>query len=241
MSRKKKKMRPKIKEKLDMSYGRNVTLYCFVERSHHSDAHAVYLEINRGKETQHRLISAHANIVDALKLSARGTKILENLTYDYKQTNDAITQAFIHNLVETYGDYTSDDAEYKPCGNSRILVPWLMAGGSMNDKHIPEGITFEVIKPPVTKKWKIFNHPHSEPNFPQGIYAVGISEFEVLMIENSEDVIVCNLYFPMAYLADYLNNKDYSGRYLPRSEVDRIYSEALQIFSMLKEESTRNN
>lgn len=234
MSRKKKKMRSKKQEKLDMSYGRTLNLRCFVDKSHHSDAHAVYLEIDRVKETQHRLISAHANIVDAVKISINGTTILENLTYDYKQTNDSLTQGFIHNLVKVYGDYPSDDAEYKPCGNSRILVPWLMAGGSMNDKHIPEGITFETIKAPVTKKWKIYNRKHNHPAYPSGMYVIGISESQVLMVENTENIIISNYYILAGFLADYLNNTDYSEEYLAQSELDRIYNEAEKTFSAFK-------
>jgi len=104
-------MKPKAKTPLDMSYGRTLNLRCFVNKSLHSEAHAVYLEIDRVKEKQYRLISAHANIIDAWQVAVNGTAILESCNYSYSKTNNPITEAFISDLVETYGDYPSDDAD----------------------------------------------------------------------------------------------------------------------------------
>lgn len=134
MPRKRRKI--KIKARPDLSYGRTLNLACFVVQSQHSDAHAVYLSIDRGKETQLRLISAHASVLYAWKIAVNGTAILESSRFKYLQTNNAITKAFIYNLVETYGDYSSDDAQYRPVGEPKVLLPWLLQGGSMKDEHI---------------------------------------------------------------------------------------------------------
>lgn len=230
----KKRTKIKIKARPDLSYGRTLNLGCFVAQSQQSDAHAVYLSIDRGrgKETQLRLISAHANVLDAWKIAVNGTAILESSRFKYLQTNNAITKAFIYNLVETYGYYSSDDAQYRPVGDPKVLLPWLLQGGSMKDEHIPDGISFEVIKPPVTKKWKIYRRKSNHPDYAQGMYAIGFSDTEVLMIENTDFVVISNAYVLAGYIADYLNDKDHSERYLGQSELDRLYGEAQTIFSV---------
>lgn len=107
-----------------------------------------------------------------------------------------------------------------------------MAGGSVNDKLIPDGISFEVIKPAVTKKWKIYHREYNHPDYPHNMYAIGFSETEVLMIENTDFVVISNAYVLAGYLADYLNNKNHSERYLAQSELDRLYAEAQKQFSV---------
>lgn len=150
MGRKKRKMKPKERKTFDMSYGRTLTLQCVIDKSHHSDAHGVYLEIDRKRQKQYRLISVPTSILDVWKVALNGMTILESCNYSYSQTNDEITKNFIRDLVETYGDYPSDDPEYQPCGNNLVLVPWLLSGGTMNDKHIPEGITLNLPQLSVT-------------------------------------------------------------------------------------------
>jgi hypothetical protein len=232
MGRKKRKMKPKERKMFDMSYGRTLTLQCVIDKSHHSDAHGVYLEIDRKRQKQYRLISVHARILDVWKVALNGMTILESCNYSYSQTNDDLTKNFIRDLVETYGDYPSDDAEYQPCGNNLVLVPWLLSGGTMNDKHIPEGITFEVVKPPVTKKWKIYHRECKHPDYSQGMFAIGTSEMEVLMIKDTESVIISNAYILAAYLADFLNDTNHSERYLAQAELDRLYADAQTVFSV---------
>jgi len=112
MGRNKRKMKPKDRLFLEMSYGRTLNLQCVIDKSHHSDGHGVYLQIDRGKQKQHRLISVHANILDAWKVALNGNSLLEKSSFSYSNSNDEITQEFIRNLVQVYGDYDSDDAQY---------------------------------------------------------------------------------------------------------------------------------
>jgi hypothetical protein len=124
--------------------------------------------------------------------------------------------------------------EYKPCGNPKILIEWLMAGGSMNDKHIPD-VSIEVIKHPVTKKWKIYHrkcNPSDYPDYPHGMYAVGISDMQHLRIENTDTVITSNVYILAALIADFLNTNNHTDLYLAKSEVARLYAEAQKTFSV---------
>ncbi|MEG4503841.1 hypothetical protein QUA81_13345 [Microcoleus sp. F6_B4] len=225
-------MKSKERLFLEMSYGRTLNLQCIIDKSQHSDGHGVYLEIYRGKDKQHRLISVHAKIRDAWEVCKNGMSTLGNSIFSYSQTNDEITQEFIHKLVETYGDYDSDDAEYQPKGDNRIILPWLLSGGKPDDPNIPEGITIEVINPPVTKKWKIYHRQCSHPDYAQGMYAIGTSDTDVLLIEDTEMVIISNAYILAAYLADYLNDTDHSERYLAQTELDRLYADAQTIFSV---------
>ncbi|MEG4455917.1 hypothetical protein [Microcoleus sp. N9_A1] len=232
----KQKQKQKHKLFLDMSYGRKLNLRCFVSKSLHSDAHAVYLEIDRGRERTFRLISAHAKVIDAWKIVVNGVELLETFKASNSQTNDAITQAFIHQLVATYGDYSSDDAEYKPI-NGAILILGnrrLMEGGSINDKQLPEGISFEPIKPPVTQKWKIYHRECNHldyPDYPHGMYAIGLSEMEALRIENTENIIISNVYLIAAFIADFLNENNPSEFYLSQLQVDQLFADAEKTFS----------
>jgi hypothetical protein len=73
MGRNKRKMKPKDRLFLEMSYGRTLNLQCVIDKSHHSDGHGVYLQIDRGKQKHHRLISVHANILDAWKVALNGS------------------------------------------------------------------------------------------------------------------------------------------------------------------------
>lgn len=229
--RKKRKMKQKPKT-FDISYGRILNLQCVIDKSHHSDGHGVYLEIDRGKDKQYRLISVHASILDAWRVALNGMATLENSRYSYSKTNDDITQEFIHNLVEVYGDYESDDAQYMPKGDKEVLLPWLLSGGKPDDENIPEGITIETIKPPVTKKWKIYHRKCSHPDYANGMYAIGTSDTEVLLIQDTEMVVISNAYILAAYLADHLNDTDHSERYLAQAEIDRLYAEAQAIFGV---------
>jgi hypothetical protein len=138
MGRKKRKMKPKDRLFLEMSYGRTLNLQCVIDKSHHSDGHGVYLQIDRGKQKQHRLISVHANIFDAWKVALNGNSLLEKSSFSYSKSNDEITQEFIRNLVQVYGDYDSDDAQYMPKGDNRVILPWLLSGGKMDDPNIPK-------------------------------------------------------------------------------------------------------
>ena len=231
-NKQKQKQKQKHKLFLDMSYGRKLNLRCFVSKSLHSDAHAVYLEIDRGRERTFRLISAHAKVIDAWKIVVNGVELLETFKASNSQTNDAITQAFIHQLVATYGDYSSDDAEYKPI-NGTILIPWLMEGGSI-DKQLPEGISFEPIKPPVTQKWKIYHRECNHldyPDYPHGMYAIGLSEMEALRIENTENIIISNVYLIAAFVADFLNENNHSEFYLSQLQADQLFADAEKTFS----------
>ncbi|WP_333415818.1 hypothetical protein [Microcoleus sp. MOSTC5] len=230
MGKKRGKMKPKERLFLEMSQGRRLNLQCIIEKSQQSDGHGVYLELDRGKNKQHRLISVHAKILDAWEVCKNGMSILENSNFSYSQTNDEITQEFIHKLVETYGDYNSDDAQYQPKGDNRIILPWLLSGGKPDDPNIPEGITIEVINPPVTKKWKIYHRKCSHPDYSQGMYAIGTSDTDVLLIEETERVVISNAYILAAYVADHLNDTDHSERYLAQTELDRLYAEAETVF-----------
>lgn len=231
-SKKRSQMNPKERRFLEMSMGRTVNLQCIIEKSQQSDGHGVYLELDRGKNKQHRLISVHAKILDAWEVCKNGMSILENFNFSYSQTNDEITQELIHKLVETYGDYDSDDAQYQPKGDNRIILPWLLSGGKPDDPNIPEGITIEVINPPVTQKWKIYHRECSHHDYSQGMYAIGTSDTDVLLIEDTEMVVISNAYILAAYLADHLNDTGHSGRYLAQVELDRLYADAQTIFSV---------
>lgn len=215
-----------------MSNGRTLNLQCVIDKSHHSDGHGVYLEIDRGKDKQYRLISIHASILAAWKVALNGMATLENSHYSYSKTNDDLTQDFIRDLIKTYGDYPSDDAQYRPRGNHSALLPWLLSGGKMGDQNIPEGISFEVVKPPVTKKWKIYHRECKHPDYANGMFAIGTSDIEVLLIQNTEMVVISNAYILAAYLADHLNNTDHSERYLAQAELDRLYADAQTVFSV---------
>ncbi|WP_333201200.1 hypothetical protein [Microcoleus sp. B5-D4] len=232
MGKNKRKMNPKDRLFLEMSYGRTLNLQCVIDKSYHSDGHGVYLQIDRGKQKQHRLISVHAKILDAWRIALNGNSLLEKSRFSYSKTNDEITQEFIHNLVETYGDYESDDAQYIPKGDKEVLLPWLLCGGKPDDENIPEGITIEVINPPVTKKWKIYHRECSHPDYANGMYAIGTSDTDVLLIPDTEMVVISNAYILAAYVADYLNDIDHSERYLAQTELDRLYAEAQSIFSV---------
>lgn len=206
-----------------MSSGRTLTLGCFIAQSDHCDAHAVYLSIDRGRgeETQLRLISAHAKILDAWNIVLNGTAILKSSHFSYSQTNDDIVKAFISNLVKVYGVHSSDAAQYKPVpvgDTTQFLLRW-------------DGISFDAINPPVTKKWKIYRRKSNHPDFVQGMYALGFSANEVLMIENTKLVAISNNYILAGYIGDYLNEKDHSEMYLAQSELDRLYAEAKEHFS----------
>ncbi|MEG5043560.1 hypothetical protein [Microcoleus sp. B4-C1] len=102
----------------------------------------------------------------------------------------------------------------------------------MSDTNIPEGITIETIKSPVTKKWKIYHRECSHPDYANGMYAIGTSDTDVLLIQDTEMVVISNTYILAAYVADYLNDIDHSERYLAQSEVDRLYAEAQTVFSV---------
>lgn len=215
-----------------MSYGRTLNLQCIINKSQHSDGHGVYLEIDRRKEKQYRLISVHASILDAWKVALNGMATLENSPYSYSKTNDDITQNFIRDLVQVYGEYESDDAQYIPKGDNLVLLPWLLSGGKMGDSNIPEGITFETLKPPGLQKWKIYHRECSHPDYSEGMYAIGTSDTEVLLIQDTEMVVISNAYILAAYLADHLNNTDHSERYLAQAELDRLYADAQTVFSV---------
>ncbi|MEG3899231.1 MULTISPECIES: hypothetical protein [unclassified Microcoleus] len=232
MGRKKRKMKPKERLFLEMSYGRTLNLQCIIDKSHHSDGHGVYLEIDRGKEKQHRLISVHASILDAWKVALNGNSLLEKSSFSYSKSNDDITQEFIRNLVQVYGDYDSDDAQYMPKGDNRVILPWLLSGGKMDDPNIPEGITIETLKPPVTKKWKIYHRKCSHPDYANGMFAIGTSDTDVLLTQDTEMVVISNAYILAAYLADHLNDTDHSERYLAQAELDRLYADAQTVFSV---------
>lgn len=232
MGRNKRKMKPKDRLFLEMSYGRTLNLQCVIDKSHHSDGHGVYLQIDRGKQKHHRLISVHANILDAWKVALNGNSLLEKSSFSYSNSNDEITQEFIRNLVQVYGDYDSDDAQYMPKGDSRVILPWLLSGGKMDDPNIPEGITIETLKSPVTKKWKIYHRECNHPDYSEGMYAIGTSDTEVLLIQDTEMVVISNAYILAAYLADYLNDTDHSERYLAQTELDRLYADAQTVFSV---------
>ncbi|MEG5175589.1 hypothetical protein QUB25_26125 [Microcoleus sp. B3-D7] len=215
-----------------MSYGRTLNLQCVIDKSHHSDGHGVYLQINRGKEKQHRLISVHASILDAWKVALNGNSLLEKSSFSYSKSNAEITQEFIRNLIQVYGDYDSDDAQYMPKGDNRVILPWLLSGGKMDDPNIPEGITIETLKPPVIKKWKIYHRECNHPDYSEGMYAIGTSDTEVLLIQDTEMVVISNAYILAAYLADHLNDTDHSERYLAQIELDRLYADAQTLFSV---------
>ncbi|MEG4062597.1 hypothetical protein QUA05_16755 [Microcoleus sp. SVA1_A1] len=225
-------MKPKERLFLEMSYGRTLNLQCIIDKSHHSDGHGVYLEIDRGKEKQHRLISVHASILDAWKVALNGNSLLEKSSFSYSKSNDDITQEFIRNLVQVYGDYDSDDAQYMPKGDNRVILPWLLSGGKMDDPNIPEGITIETLKPPVTKKWKIYHRKCSHPDYANGMFAIGTSDTDVLLTQDTEMVVISNAYILAAYLADHLNDTDHSERYLAQAELDRLYADAQTVFSV---------
>jgi hypothetical protein len=221
MTRKNREFTYRLKRRTDLSSSRTLTLGCFIAQSDHSDAHAVYLSIDRGRgeKTQLRLISDHAKIVDAWNVVINGTAILKSLHFSCSQTNDAITKTFISNLVKVYGEGSSDRGQSKLVGDSRVLLPW-------------DGISFEAIKSPITKKWKIYRRQSNHPDFIEGMYAVGFSATEVLMIEHTGLVVISNNYILAGYLADYLNEKDHSEMYLAQSELDRLYAEVEKYFSV---------
>jgi hypothetical protein len=64
------------------------------------------------------------------------------------------------------------------------------------------------------------------------MYALGTSDTEVLLIQDTEMVVISNAYILAAYLADYLNDTDHSERYLAQTELDRLYADAQTVFSV---------
>ena len=103
----------KRRKQFDPEYGKpKIITGCFISVSSSSDAHAIYLGINRFGEIETRLISAHACIKSAFEKLGYCRDVLSNIKFTSWQTNNEICTIFLKHLVNLYGDYESDDAIY---------------------------------------------------------------------------------------------------------------------------------
>ncbi|AFZ15696.1 hypothetical protein Cri9333_4940 (plasmid) [Crinalium epipsammum PCC 9333] len=103
----------KRRKQFEPDYGKpKIITGSFISVSDFSDAHAIYLGINRFGEIETRLVSAHACIKSAWEKLGYCRDVLSTIKFTSWQTNNEINTIFLQNLVNLYGDYESDDAIY---------------------------------------------------------------------------------------------------------------------------------
>lgn len=199
-------------------------LGCFIAKSTSSDAHAVYLGIGRGSKPQkgepkieRRLMSPHASITDAWKILGNCQKILSNFSCDINASNDAITQKFVRQLLDTYGDYPDDEGIIKLVSGHKEAFAWIQNGGTLMDADLPSGIVVQIDKPIVIKTCKVWLMSLGVPvpensygNYDDNhVYTIG-QTLEKPVCRVADEMYVFSSYVTAAYVADYLNrlNKD---------------------------------
>ncbi|MEG3935029.1 MULTISPECIES: hypothetical protein [unclassified Microcoleus] len=219
------------RKRFDSNYGNSLNIGCFIAASTSSDAHAVYLGFGRKRSVERRLISAHASIIDAWKIFVYCQDILSKLKYFHLQSNDQITSNFISSLIGTYGDYSDDDAVYEVSGDKKALMDWLSQGKTILDDDLPSNINVLVVKPPVSKKYKVFWYESQEaPKNTYGnpeencVFTVGKNSDEPISGGAHKKVILFSSYVTAAYVADYVNRLNRDS--LTEEEVKRLLFEA---------------
>jgi hypothetical protein len=194
----------KRRKKLDVNYGKTFSVECFIAASQFSDAHAIYLGIKRGMDSEKRLITAHADIKDTWKILGYCQNILSKSSFAPAQDIDKITRKFCLDLMSTYGDYPSDDFHYR------------LINGKL-----------KVINHPVKKTYKVFE-------LRDCIFVIGKSPEEPFLIvdeRNSRDVFLFSSYVTAAYVADYVNLNNLNT--LTSDQLKPLWSEANKLQGLI--------
>jgi hypothetical protein len=222
-------------------------LGCFIAKSHASDAHAVYLGIGRGNKGFDLVhISAHKYVTKAYEILGDCKQILEDFKHEYQNSFD-IRDAFVTALIAKLGDYPSDDGKFLVSDNHlSSIYDWAAKGNILGIDKLPPGIDVEVVKPRVTKKWKIFSHrvkgyKKSDYGDPSADHQFFISQtdslpFLIKVVETDKIVVMppCSRYVSAAYIADFIN--EHNKNLLTTEELIRLLNEAnrLQGLEMAK-------
>ncbi|MEG4424965.1 MULTISPECIES: hypothetical protein [unclassified Microcoleus] len=85
----------------------------------------------------------------------------------------------------------------------------------------------------VPSKWKTFSTKSKHPDFANGVFVIGTSATEILMLEEEpKKLILANTYLMSAYIADFMNENQLDSLVLP--DIDRLVHEARRAFSSTK-------
>lgn len=85
----------------------------------------------------------------------------------------------------------------------------------------------------VPSKWKTFSTKSKHPDFANGVFVIGTSATEILMLEEEpKKLILANTYLMSAYIADFMNENQLDSLVLP--DIDRLVYEARRAFSSTK-------
>lgn len=203
------------RKQFDPDYGKpKIITGSFLSVSNSSDAHAVYLGINRFGEIETRLISAHAYIKDAWEKLGYCRNILSKIRFTRLQSTNEITTLFLQNLLNLYGDYPSDDAIYT----------------------VDDGV-IKTIKSPVKKLYNVLPVENSELNIDSRIFYGDPDDYclftvvdelrKPISIESKKQIPMFSSYFTAAYIADYCHQNEKNE--LTQSEFKQLWTEANKI------------
>ncbi|MEG4084595.1 hypothetical protein [Microcoleus sp. POL10_C6] len=110
----------------------------------------------------------------------------------------------------------------------KTFLTALLADSSSYPVQDPEEI--EIDSP---RKWKIFSTKSKHPHFPKGVFVIGTSPTEILMLEDQpKKLILSNTYMMCAYIADFMNQHHLDS--LLMADINRLIREAQRAFSSTK-------
>jgi hypothetical protein len=81
-------------------------------------------------------------------------------------------------------------------------------------------------------EWKSFSTKSKHPDFANGVFVIGTSATEILMLEEEPNkLILANTYLMSAYIADFMNENQLDSLVL--ADIDRLVHEARRAFSSI--------
>ncbi|MEG4445106.1 hypothetical protein QUB47_23765 [Microcoleus sp. AT9_B5] len=190
-----------------MNCGRRLIVRCFIAQLDGIDGHAVYLAI------------------DALRARKLGNKEVE------------LRVVSIHSrVVEAWSVAVSarrilENSSYSYKHSNEIIVKTFVAALVADYcNHSSDSVLDKVEAP---RKWKTFSTKSKHPDFANGVFVIGTSATEILMLEEEPNkLILANTYLMSAYIADFMNENQLDS--LVRADIARLVHEARRAFSSIK-------
>lgn len=135
-------------------------LGCFIDKSHASDAHAVYLGIGRnGGIVDLVHTSSHKDITEACKVLNHCQEILKDFKQNRYRDSFEIQTVWAASLATKLGNYPSDDAEFAVSVEDLDAInKWAAKGNILGVDTLPGGVNVKTLKAPVINKWKIIKN-----------------------------------------------------------------------------------